>query len=84
MSKKRNTTLVSVSRPDAIASWADRINAALQKTVDGIFETGRQLLAARGTRIRKSCNADGKRSSNDTKSQNPAPVIHKLCVICAW
>jgi hypothetical protein len=47
MSKKRNTTLVSVSRPDAIASWADRINAALQKTVDGIFETGRQLLAAR-------------------------------------
>jgi hypothetical protein len=36
-----------MTHPDAIDSWADRINAALQKTVEGIFETGRQLLAAR-------------------------------------
>jgi hypothetical protein len=45
--KKQTAALARVPRQDSLDQWATRITSALQKTVEGIFETGRQLLAAR-------------------------------------
>lgn len=47
MVARKSTALARVQTDPELDLWAGRINGALAKTVEGIFETGRQLLAAR-------------------------------------
>jgi hypothetical protein len=44
---KKHVALARVPQQASLDLWATRITSALQKTVEGIFETGQQLLAAR-------------------------------------